>query len=155
MKQCNICNKFKFYTEFHRSKVTADGFDCRCKDCKSDIYKARRDKNPISTYFVAKKSWCKQRGIEFSLTQEYLEGIWTGVCPVFGIKIILGAQGKGSHISAHLDRRDPSKGYVVGNVNWISGRANRIKYDASLEELKQIVAWVEGVTTISKESTLK
>lgn len=41
------------------------------------------------------------------------------------------------------------------NVAWISGRANRIKYDASIEELRQIVDWMERVTTIPKGSTIK
>ena len=68
---------------------------------------------------------------------------------------IAGSKGKGSVNSAHLDRFDPHKGYVKGNVAWISGRANRIKYDASLEELKQIVNWMERVTTIPKGSTPK
>ena len=47
------------------------------------------------------------------------------------------------------------KGYIKGNVAWISGRANRIKYDASIEELRQIVDWMERVTTIPKGSTSK
>ena len=38
-------------------------------------------------------------------------------------------------------------------MTWISGRANRIKYDATLDELKQIVVWVERVTTIPQGST--
>lgn len=40
---------------------------------------------------------------------------------------------------ATLDKIDPSKGYTVGNVQIISSRANTIKNDASLEELKTIV----------------
>ncbi|WKV17107.1 hypothetical protein [Salmonella phage PKM.Hi.22.6] len=49
--------------------------------------------------------------------------------------------------TAHLDRLDPNKGYVRGNVTWLSGRANRIKYDASLTELRLLVSWMESVTT--------
>lgn len=63
------------------------------------------------------------------------------------------AKGRGSLNTAHLDRFDPKKGYIKGNVAWVSGRANRIKYDATLEELKSLVSWMEGATTISKEST--
>jgi hypothetical protein len=37
-----------------------------------------------------------------------------------------------------IDKIDPKKGYVKGNVWIISFRANRIKYDASLEELALI-----------------
>ncbi len=42
-----------------------------------------------------------------------------------------------------LDRIDSSLGYVKGNVWVISWRANHIKTDASLEELKQLVAGLE------------
>ena len=40
---------------------------------------------------------------------------------------------------ATLDRIDPTKGYTLGNVQILSFRANTIKGDATLEELKQIV----------------
>ena len=39
--------------------------------------------------------------------------------------------------------------------NIISSRANRIKYDADAEELKKVLAYVEGATTIPNGSTLK
>lgn len=58
----------------------------------------------------------------------------------------------GSHKSAHLDRIIPELGYIKGNVQWISGRANRIKYDASLDELRAIVAWLERAETIENTS---
>ena len=66
------------------------------------------------------------------------------------------SQGQGSHPhSAHLDRLDPNKGYVIGNVSWISGRANRIKYNATVEELRAIADWMERATTIPQGSTPK
>lgn len=89
------------------------------------------------------------------MTPEYLKSIWTGVCPIFNIPISFNHKGRGSTFSAHLDRLIPEKGYVKGNVTWISGRANRIKYNATLDELKQIVAWVERVTTIPQGSTVQ
>lgn len=65
------------------------------------------------------------------------------------------SHGRGSHHSAHLDRLDPNKGYVIGNVSWISGRANRIKYNATVEELRAVADWMERATTIPKGSTPK
>jgi hypothetical protein len=45
---------------------------------------------------------------------------------------------------ATLDKINPEKGYVVGNVQIMSSRANTIKNDASLEELTLIVKnWAE------------
>ncbi len=42
-----------------------------------------------------------------------------------------------------LIRLVPSKGYVKGNVRWISRRANRIKSDASIDEIKKILKYME------------
>lgn len=44
---------------------------------------------------------------------------------------------------AELDRLIPSKGYVKGNVRWISSRANRLKSDVSIDELKKILKYME------------
>jgi hypothetical protein len=73
---------------------------------------------------------------------------WPEFCPVFGCKLIYGAVGggRGWPNSASLDRIDNTKGYIPGNVAIISLRANCIKRDASLEELKQIVSYVQDQT---------
>ena len=45
-------------------------------------------------------------------------------------------------IEASIDRIDSTKGYEKGNVWVISGRANRIKNDATPEELMRIATLV-------------
>lgn len=45
--------------------------------------------------------------------------------------------------SPSLDRFDPKKGYVRGNINVISDRANTLKNNASVEELEKVVAWMK------------
>ena len=42
-----------------------------------------------------------------------------------------------------LDRIDSTRGYTLDNVAVICGRCNRLKSDASLSELKLLVAYVE------------
>lgn len=44
--------------------------------------------------------------------------------------------------SASLDRIDSSGGYVPGNVQVISRKANAMKNDATAEELKAFATWV-------------
>ena len=40
--------------------------------------------------------------------------------------------------SASIDRIHNHLGYIPGNVHWVSYRANRIKADATVEELQKI-----------------
>jgi hypothetical protein len=60
------------------------------------------------------------------------------VCPVLGIELQPG-QGKVSQHSPSLDRIESSLGYVRGNVRVISFRANSLKQDASVEEMKMVL----------------
>lgn len=61
-------------------------------------------------------------------------------CPVLNIKLVpKRGIGRGYYPdSPSLDRINPTLGYVKGNVRVISGRANLLKSDASLEELKLV-----------------
>jgi len=49
--------------------------------------------------------------------------------------------------SPSLDRIDNSKGYTKDNVMVISFRANNIKKDANLQELKALVRYLEEFGT--------
>lgn len=155
MKQCNHCKETKELSQFDKDSKKLDGFNSTCKICKKEDYLRRKNKNPIHTYFIAKRSECKQKGFEFNLTEEYLKEIWTETCPIFNLPMKLGTGGRGDGYNSHLDRIIPELGYVKGNVAWISGRANRIKYNASPEELRAIADWMERATTIPKGSTIK
>ncbi len=66
-------------------------------------------------------------------------------CPLLGIQIFV-AGGKPTDNSPSVDRIDPDRGYVKGNVWVVSWRANRIKNDATLDELRQIVRALEALS---------
>ena len=78
----------------------------------------------------------ERKGIEFSITEEDIE--IPEYCPLLGIKIEVGTR-KNYENSPSLDRKDPSKGYVKGNVWIVSKKANSMKNSASLEELELLV----------------
>lgn len=88
----------------------------------------------------------KERGIEFSLTLQDLLPLPTH-CPVLGYELVyLVSRDDQGHVlphSASLDRIDSTKGYIPGNVQIISWRANRIKADATVEELKSVLTHCE------------
>lgn len=88
------------------------------------------------------KSRCLKKGIPFSITEEDLE-IPTE-CPVLGIPLVERNNNpeltKGYRPEApSVDRIDPRKGYVKGNVRMISARANLLKSDASVKELELVL----------------
>jgi len=62
-------------------------------------------------------------------------------CPVLNIRLVPGRQlgaGNRSDDTPSLDRIVPSLGYTKGNVRVISWRANRLKSDATPEELENL-----------------
>ena len=68
------------------------------------------------------------------------------VCPVLGIPIVKSpgdSTGERNDNSPSLDKFIPSLGYVKGNVQFISDRANRIKNDGSPEEWLKIAEWCQ------------
>lgn len=77
----------------------------------------------------------KRLGVECSIRAEDIQ--IPPRCPLLDIPLV-----KGTRVSKQsaptLDRIDPKRGYVPGNVWVISHRANTIKNDATCEELELI-----------------
>lgn len=63
-------------------------------------------------------------------------------CPVLGIQLHVNRGGVGNN-SPSVDRIKNSQGYVKGNIRVISHRANRLKCDATVDELKLVLADLE------------
>lgn len=85
------------------------------------------------------KSRAAKRGVEFSLTLDDI--VIPEYCPVLGVKLARGDKVHADN-SPSLDRLVPSKGYVPGNVAVISYKANRIKNDATVQELQDVLDWM-------------
>lgn len=88
----------------------------------------------------AARGRAQSKGVPFDLTPDDIT--IPDVCPVLNIPLEVAA-GKATDGSPSLDRLIPELGYVVGNVRVISNRANRIKYNATLEELQAVVRYLE------------
>jgi hypothetical protein len=63
-------------------------------------------------------------------------------CPVLGIKLVMNV-GFGRNNSATIDRINPKKGYIKSNIAVISHMANRIKSNATAEEIKKTYQWLK------------
>ena len=98
-------------------------------------------KNPVAVLIGAAKARAKKKNVPFDLLPEDIR--IPENCPVFGIPLLRG-EGIAEDQSPSLDRMVPEKGYVKGNIWVISHRANRIKNNATLAELKQLTAALEA-----------
>ena len=96
--------------------------------------------NPRRAMVTQAKTRARKRNIPFDMH-------WTDLpelpekCPVLGIEIVWAFRGKGGWYddSPSIDRIIPALGYVAGNVRIISNRANRLKADATLEEMELLL----------------
>lgn len=102
------------------------------------IRKRRRD-DPAQYLWEKARRRAKAAGLPFTIDKA--DVVIPEVCPVLGIPIVVLSKTRDN--SPNLDRRVGHLGYVPGNVAVISQRANRIKNDATLEELRAIVRWLE------------
>ena len=100
--------------------------------------KLRKWADPRYALKESSKSRAKSCGLDHTIKLKDI--VIPSVCPVLGC--VLKAGGTEPH-SMTLDRVDTALGYVPGNVRVISNRANRIKSDASLDELKKIISYIE------------
>jgi hypothetical protein len=149
--KCDFCGKeFDYNDGSNHYNRTKKHYCCRvCQGFGNNVVlgnviskmaSKRNGKKPDKKYRV----WCcakkraKQKGTEFSLTVFDIPEI-PKICPVLGIKIVESKKYGPIDSSPSLDRIDPKKGYVVGNVRIICNRANRIKSDATLKELELIL----------------
>lgn len=64
---------------------------------------------------------------------------------MLGIELSI-SEGRMADNSPSLDRFKPELGYVKGNIHVISTRANRIKNDATYNEIRKLFYWMDDVT---------
>lgn len=83
----------------------------------------------------------KLAGVPFAITRADL--VIPERCPVLGIELVRCSLQQPADNSPSLDRIDPAKGYVPGNIQVISQKANRMKSNATTDELRLFAAWVE------------
>jgi hypothetical protein len=87
-----------------------------CNTCRSRIW---REKNPIAAAYKDRKHNAKHRGIEFAISLEY----FTQFCIETDY-----IRGKGRTATSYtIDRKDPLKGYVEGNLQILELKDNVAK----------------------------
>jgi hypothetical protein len=98
------------------------------------------------------KQRAKKKGLEFNIEIEEL--YQPTHCPIFGIELMYGGTGKTAkgygayENAASLDRIDPKKGYVKGNIQFISMSCNYAKNNMTHTEMLRFIDLIyESVKT--------
>ena len=157
-KKCSGCQQDLPLNLFSKDKYQKSGYRCKCKGCSAveftsysntENYTKRLEKqvntrrkqketNPTKywahTAFHNAKKRAADNGLEFSITKQWLEENAPQTCVLLGVELIYNAN-KSSPSTASLDRKDSAKGYTPDNCKIISFKANRIKSNASVEEI--------------------
>ena len=125
-----------YYSENH------DAIKAAATEYKKETkYSARHIKQRLLRFA---KHRAKKNNLPFNLSLDDFE--IPEYCPVFGIKLKPAVGTQDMSCTPTLDKVIPRLGYVKGNVQIISHRANTIKRDASLEELEKLVCYLRRLT---------
>jgi hypothetical protein len=98
------------------------------------------ERSPERYLLYSAKRRAKKYGVPFALIPEDIT--IPKACPVLGTELKRGVGGSTDN-SPTLDRHIPSLGYVKGNIDIISSLANRIKTDATLEQVEKVLNWMK------------
>lgn len=89
------------------------------------------------------KASAKMRNIPFDLSPSDIDDIGIPItCPILNIPLVFNRHAVQDN-SISFDRIDSTKGYTKDNLIVISYRANKLKSDATLDELRKIVNFYE------------
>jgi hypothetical protein len=109
----------------------------KCRECKKVYWIRRRTVNRAKYIWDTAKHRARRRNVPFTIKLEDI--IIPETCIVLGIPL----DSRNRDYNPTIDEIVQGEGYVPGNFCIISGRANRIKSDATLQELKAITCYVD------------
>jgi hypothetical protein len=153
-KVCTKCKEYKLLSEFSKCWHYKDGLHSWCKSCNKE-YKDNQCR--FKAWFGTKRKDGTRNGWEWNIDPEDIPGVriretitearnrkyysWEAVekpevCPILKMKIDWGMNGRQPN-SPSLDRIDSTKGYIPGNVMIMSDLANKMKQNATEEQLNQ------------------
>lgn len=92
-------------------------------------------RHPERRILKAAKQNARVKGIDFNLEESDI--IIPDICPALKTQFEYR-----SPYTASIDRIDPTKGYIKGNIQIISKKANLMKNNATREELIRFANWV-------------
>ena len=170
-KKCSVCGEIRPIEEFHRDNSRLDGHRNECKPCKSDRDHRYYCGNRLKSLETSRRYKTKNRDRVLKKQRQYKKDNYESImlstikkraktlgiesnldisdinipdkCPLLGIPLVPSGMKNNRDSSPSVDRKNPDKGYVKGNIAIISYRANRIKNNAKPYELKKIAKRID------------
>ena len=146
-KDCKAIRANKWYYENGGKEKTAATkkkyyYEKGGKEKNSKRHRDFRLNNPNEMLFRHARDRAKTKNIPFDITAEDITIPET--CPVLGIQLQIGEK-VACNNSPTLDRIKPELGYVKGNIQVMSYRANMLKSNATIEELEKVLEHLKKI----------
>ena len=141
--KCDVCETEqarRFFSYNDRKQGAKSGYKTTCKKCSRNAKVVeQRNRNwkykPALHMLNNSKQRAKRDGIEHTITLDDI--VIPDYCPVLNIKLETGDR-RNNQNAPSIDRIDNTKGYTKENIMIVSIRANKLKKDATFDELIMI-----------------
>lgn len=145
LKYCCRCNQYLEREVFSKDRSKNDGLRITCSACRS----ARGDNyDPRKPMLRGAKNRAAKKDLAFDIAINDI--VIPSHCPILNIPLYVGIDKPGPN-SPTLDRIDNTIGYTHNNIQVISAKANIMKSNATIVELKLLVTYLEKLNAY-KES---
>ena len=108
-----------------------------CRDCGGMVL-------AVAMMYKSAKWRANRDGLPCTITQQEIQNlVGDGICPVLGIPYHFSSGH--NDFSPSLDKFNPGLGYTVENCYVISNLANRIKSNATSDQVQNVATWMKSV----------
>lgn len=154
VRRCLKCGReFSVKTNSAKDSSKKQEFCCECNhnltawekrtikmalfpECRKRYLQQRREeflRDYKRNMLAGAKRRASLKGIDFDISEDDI--VIPERCPILEVPLVIGTKGNYEY-SPSLDRIDNGKGYIKGNIQVISKKANSMKNSATLTELK-------------------
>lgn len=127
--------------EFQKRKKEYNKKNAGYFNKKTKLYNQRQ---PFHYAFKRLRLRARNENIPCDIDEAYLKSIWTGNCAIFGTPLCAPYSTHSQDPNkATVDKIIPEEGYVGGNVQWVSNRANIIKSYGTLQEHEAVISYIK------------
>lgn len=115
-----------------------------------------KKQNKWETHISAILQRARSDNIYFDLTTDDLEKKYidqNGLCALTGKKLTIAEYRDTKHCNASVDRKDPKKGYIYNNIQWVLKIINRIKQQCDNNQIIEISNLISNYNNDKRNTT--